>query len=105
MVSFDVKSLFTNVPRKDALQTIIDIVSADPNFTTANHITAVSAGTKSFTCISKMLMLRNTHVSYLDKGKVSSESSRHMCNLCYCSSTPQTYAHYIPETLANVRKA
>ena len=24
---------------------------------------------------------------------------------CYCSSKPQTYAHYIPETFANVRKA
>ena len=42
-------------------------------------------------------MLRDTHGSCLDKGKVSSESSRHMRNLCYCSSTPQMYAHYIPK--------
>ena len=59
--------------------------------------TAVSAGTKSFTCISKIWMLRNAHGSFLDKGKVSSQSSRHMRNFCYCSSTPQMYAHYIPE--------
>ena len=42
-------------------------------------------------------MLRNAHGSYLDKVKVSSKSSRHMRSLCYCSSTPQMYAHYITE--------
>ena len=68
------------------------------------HATAVSAGTKSFTCISKIWMLRNAHGSYLDKEKVSSKSRRHMRNLCYCSSKPQRYAHYIPEPSPMSRK-
>ena len=42
-------------------------------------------------------LLGNAHGSYLDKGNASSKSSRHSRNLCYCSSTPQLYAQYIPE--------
>ena len=38
MLSFDVKSLFTNVPRKDAFNTIRQIVEDDTHFKTKNRI-------------------------------------------------------------------
>ena len=38
MVSFDVKSLFTNVPRKDAFQTISEIVTSDTTFSKSNEL-------------------------------------------------------------------
>lgn len=38
MVSFDVKSLFTNVPRKDAMQAIREVITKDSDFSSRNHI-------------------------------------------------------------------
>ena len=114
MVSFVVESLFTNVPRKDALQTISDIVSADPNFTTANPMTPSAFLEIVSVCLTTTsFQFRDKHYELTDGLPMGSPASPAIANIFMAKlevhaletfqQRPKTWHRYVDDVFAIVK--
>ena len=81
MVSFDVKSMFTSIPRKDALEAIREIIDADEDFMSRTGMTTDTLLELTKLCMITNFQFRADHYELSDGLAMGAPSSPAIANL------------------------
>ena len=89
MVSFDVKSLFTSVPTKEAVAAVQETLTSDPTLSTRTDLSVESITALLHLCLATNFQFRGTHYELSNGLAMGSPSSPVVANI-YMGKLEQT---------------
>ena len=114
MVSYDVKSLFTSIPREDALKAVRETLEADENFTKRTGISVGAVLQLTRLCMITNFQFRGCHYELSDGLAMGAPSSPVIANiymgkleekaLATFETRPKFWRRYVDDVFAIVKK-
>ena len=116
MVSFDIKSLFTSIPRNSAYKTISDILNQDPDFSERNNVAPEAVLEMLKVCLSTTgFQFDNKHYELSDGLPMGSPASPAIANIFMSQleedalksfdGAPNVWHRYVDDVFSIVKKS